>query len=93
MAIRNWLAWRFLRGRVKRVLTQGEVMDFLTGSKTKIGAFGALLATIGAVLARFQGAEVDVDFAMTAARDLFLALGGYGGLMKIMRIIKNRFDE
>jgi len=95
MGVVRWLknrgTWAVIKRPIKSWLTE-DGMDFLKGSKTKLGALGAFLAAIAAVLTQVAGLDFDAMTKLEAAKAVlgilqegFLALGGYGAVMKLVR--------
>lgn len=62
------------------------MMDFAKGSKSKIGAFGAFLVTLGGFVVAFVQADCfDLMCWLAFAQKCFVDLGVFGLVMKLIR--------
>ena len=62
------------------------MMDFAKGSKSKIGAFGAFLVTLGGFVVAFVQADCfDLMCWLAFAQKCFVDLGVFGLIMKLIR--------
>lgn len=93
--VKDALAFRALVKPLKRWAreTDVQIMDFWSGHKTKAGLAGAFLATLGGVFSQLASLDIPPDasnMAVVAAalpvlKQGFIALGGYGLAMKLLR--------
>lgn len=98
-SLKDAVAWAAIQATVKKAWRhlspedQKMTLDFLQGSKTKWGAAGAFITGLGAVVGEIAVAP-PADFGgwMVVAQKVFLLLGGYGGIMKLIRWFEAKHD-
>ena len=97
--IKDKLAWLKVKGKLKQgarwldMNAPKPTMDFWSGKKTKAGLAGTFIITIGTILSKLANLDLEADAsyleafsaAVPVLKEGFIALGGYGLCMKLLK--------